>query len=158
MTIASPFEGFQIPAELVCEFFAVFSRFEFTLKENGFIQTRNGHAEPSWRCFSAAVSKSLRVETDSALEQALAYLVNEPPQIQISKEQWHPISLHGATAIEQAIDAVTRARNNLFHGGKHTPHSPPGRDEKLVRSSLTVLYACLEQDATLRSTYEQNVV
>jgi hypothetical protein len=50
--------------------------------------------------------------------------------------------LEGANDGERAIEAAKRVRNNLFHGGKHI-HSKPGRDEKLVRCSLTILQACL---------------
>ena len=84
-------------------------------------------------------------------------MVDEPPLVQTAKDQWTVKNLHGGTPIEQAIDAIRRVRNNLFHGGKHTPHSPPGRDARLLRSSLMLLYACLEQDGNLRDTFEQNV-
>lgn len=157
MDIASPFQGLHLSPEVVCEFFAVFSRFEFTLKESGFIRTSRGYAEPAWKDFSAALAKSFQSPVGSAQAKAIEFLVNEPPMVQVSKDDWKYKSLYGETPIEQALDAVTRVRNNLFHGGKHTPHSPPGRDEQLVRSSLAVLYACLEQDESLRSTYEQNV-
>lgn len=119
MAIASPFDGLQIQRELVCEFFAVFSRFEFTLKETGFLRVVNGRATPAWRQYGTSLSN--------------------PPQVQIGRETWAHAPLRGKTRIAQALDAVTRVRNNLFHGGKHTPHSPPGRDEKLIRTSLTLL-------------------
>jgi hypothetical protein len=157
MAIASPFDGLDLPQALACEFFAVFSRFEFTLKESGFIRTNRGYAEPAWRDFSSSIKKSLQVDVGSDLESAIAYLVDKPPFVQTAKDQWTAKDLHGATSIEQALDATTRIRNNLFHGGKHTPHSPHGRDERLIRSSLKLLYACLEQNGNLRNTYEQNV-
>jgi hypothetical protein len=156
MAIASPFDGLQIPGELVCEFFAAFSRFEFTLKETGFLRVVNGRAMPAWRQFGTSVSNSLSVAAGSDLELAVRYLANEPPQVQIGRENWTNAPLHGKTQVAQALDAVNRVRNNLFHGGKHTPHSPPGRDERLIRAALTLLYECLAQDDSLRNVYEQN--
>lgn len=157
MKIVSPFEGLQLPESLACEFFAVFSRFEFTLKESGFIRKDQQRVEPAWWSFAERVSGYLCIKPNSELWEAVQYLTSEIPQVQISQDEWSPIPLHGKTQIENSIDAVIRVRNNLFHGGKHTPHSPPGRDEKLVCSSLAVLYACLEQNDKLRQIYEQNV-
>jgi hypothetical protein len=57
--------------------------------------------------------------------------------------------------VAKFFDAICRVRNNLFHGGKHTPHSPEGRDEKLVWCALTVLVAYLEQDDEMRDNFEQ---
>ncbi|WP_145930967.1 hypothetical protein [Immundisolibacter cernigliae] len=156
MAIASPFEGLQLSQELVCEFFAVFSRFEFALKDSGFIRAHKGHAEPAWRDFSASIAATFSVTARSPLDSAIAFLLGEPPMVQVSRCDWEHKRLHGNTDTERALDAVIRVRNNLFHGGKYTPHSPPGRDEALVRASLAVLYACLEQDESLRNTYEQN--
>lgn len=157
MKIVSPFEGLQFSKSLACEFFAVFSRFEFTLKESGFIRQNQQRAEPAWWSFAESVSGYLCLEQNSELCDAVEYLTTEIPQVQISKGEWSPIPLHGKNQIEKSIDSITRVRNNLFHGGKHTPHSPPGRDEKLVRASLAVLYACLEQNDVLRNNYEQNM-
>ena len=157
MSTVSPFDGLRIPRDLVCEFFAVFSRFEFALKESGFISTDRGRAKPNWREFAESVAQSLRVDADPGLAEAVEFFNNEPPQVQVSAEGWESRPLRGTTPIEHAIDAVQRVRNNLFHGGKHTPHSPPGRDERLVRKSLLVLHACLEHDGNLRATYEQTV-
>ncbi|MEZ5463918.1 MAG: hypothetical protein R3F22_01565 [Lysobacteraceae bacterium] len=157
MKIASPFEGLHLPEALVCEFFAVFSRFEFTLKESGHTRENRVPLEPAWWPFAEKVDSYLAVQPGSDLANAIDYLTTDIPQVQIRKDNWEARPLHGATKVERAIDAVTRVRNNLFHGGKHTPHSPAGRDEKLIRAALSVLYACLEQNDNLRNTYEQNV-
>jgi hypothetical protein len=76
---------------------------------------------------------------------AIRYLVDYPPKIQMFKNNnavFQNEPLEGANDGERAIEAAKRVRNNLFHGGKHI-HSKPGRDEKLVRCSLTILQACL---------------
>ena len=158
MATVSPFEGLQMPRELACEFFAVFSRFEFALKKEGYVYVnRFGRAAPDWNRFAESAASALDVEIGSDFEAAINYLTSESPQVQVSAQGWSPAPLRGSTRASQAFDAVQRVRNNLFHGGKHTPHSPPGRDEKLVRLSLVVLQACLAQDDNLRATYEQHV-
>jgi hypothetical protein len=106
------------------------------LKESGFIRINCKTVEPAWRKFGEFASKYLSVQPNSELAQAIDYLVTYIPEVQISKDNWKPIALHGGTKTEQAIDAVARVRNNLFHGGKHTPHSPLGRDEMLIRMSF----------------------
>jgi hypothetical protein len=156
MDIPSPFAGLHLDRELVCEFFAVFSRFEFALKESGFDRIVRGFVEPAWRRYAEEVAKLLVVEQGSSLDQAVSYLCDEPPLSQVGAKQWERRPLLGNSKLEQAIDAAKQVRNNLFHGGKHTPHSPPGRDNALVKSSLAVLYACLEADKEMRDVYTQN--
>lgn len=155
MTISSPFIGLRIPPELVCHFFAVFARFEFTIKEHGYVNMYHGYASPAWWRFADNVAKYLQVSAGSELATAIDFLNNNAPQVQIDAHEWEHKSLHGSTNIARAVDAACRVRNNLFHGGKHTPHSPDGRDEKLLRQSLVVLFACLEQCDLLRTTYNE---
>ncbi|ROM16902.1 hypothetical protein BK643_13985 [Pseudomonas protegens] len=156
MEIPSPFDGLHLNRELTCEFFAVFSRFEFALKESGFVREGRGSIEPAWRRYAEDVAKLLIVERGSLLDKSINYLCAEPPLFQVGAQRWEHRALHGNSKLEQAIDAAKQVRNNLFHGGKHTPHSPPGRDNKLVKSSLVVLYACLTADEKTRDVYIQN--
>jgi hypothetical protein len=155
LSIRSPFNGLRIPQALVCEFFGVFSRFEFVLKEGHFVIPGKMRAEPDWRRFSREAGQWLVVIPGSDLERAITYLNEDAPLVQTREDGWQSRALNGDTVVARAFDAACRVRNNLFHGGKHTPHSPDGRDEKLVRCALTLLIACLEQDNDLRATFEQ---
>ncbi|WP_148296191.1 hypothetical protein [Methylophilus sp. OH31] len=147
-----PFDSLQMPRELACEFFAVFSRFEYALKVSGFLYVnRYGRAAPDWDSFAAAAI--LQPVPNSALAQAMDFLNREPPEVQTSAHNWQPVPLRGATPIATVLDAAQRVRHNLFHGGKHSPHSPPGRDEALVRAALEVLFGCLSQNNNLRAAY-----
>lgn len=154
----SPFDGLQIPPDLACEFFAVFSRFEFALKDSGYYYVnRRGRAVADWDRYYAYANATIRTDTDPELTAAVQYLTDGPPQVQVAPTQWNQsLPLRGGPgAIGTALDAANRVRNNLFHGGKHTPHSPPDRDERLVRSALYLLYSCLNQDHQLADAYEQ---
>lgn len=156
MDIPSPFEGLHLDRDLVCEFFAVFSRFEFSLKEAGFYRNNRGQIEPAWWGYAEKVEKLVVIEPDSPLDKAVNYLCDVPPMFQVDALHWEHRELHGGGRFGQAIDAAKQVRNNLFHGGKHTPHSPAGRDNKLVASSLVILHACLQADAEIRDVYIQN--
>ncbi len=154
----SPFEHLQFSGELACEFFGVFSRFEFALKENGYWRSgRSAAAEPNWDKFAGEIANSFQQGQSAEVAAALTYLVNEPPMRQIIENNsvsWRPTIFPNASQAHKAFLAIRTVRNNLFHGGKHTPHSPPGRDEELVKASLVVLKHCLSLHKGLRSDYE----
>lgn len=153
----SPFDGLKIPRDLVCEFFAFFARFEFALKEHGYGKAQGRYAAPDWQRFAAAAPAWLIVEADSALADAIALLVGQPPQIQRWPGlNWEARVLPGVRDTERAVHAAYRVRNNLFHGGKHPPLSNPGRDEALVRAALELLQNCVDQEPNgLRGIFEE---
>lgn len=156
MKIPSPFDGLHLDKGLICEFFAVFSRFEFSLKEAGYCRDVRGLVEPAWRGYAQKAVELVIIEPGSPLDEAITYLCDEPPLFQVSAQRWELRPLYGIGRLEQALDAAKQVRNNLFHGGKHTPHSPVGRDNRLVASSLMVLHACLQADAEIRDVYIHN--
>lgn len=157
--MTSPFDGLQVPPELVCEFFAVFSRFEYTLKASGFVEKGpKGRARPNWKEYAQYVAAHISTDNNAELGQAIRELIDNPPQVQIAQGKtavWQPAPLCGQTEIECALEAIQRVRNNLFHGGKHTSHSPAGRDEKLLRAAPMVLNSYLSTDDGFRAIYEQ---
>lgn len=154
MKINSPDAGLRISPTLVCEFFATFSRFEYALKECDFVMFRRGFIEPDWHGFGEHAA-DFAVEQGSELDAAISYLTESAPKVQTAKMDWQSKDLHGRTPMAQAIAASCRVRNNLFHGGKHTRHSPDGHDQRLVECALAVLNACLEQNDRLREIFEQ---
>lgn len=147
--LPDPFSLIAIPKDLACEFFAVFSRFEFALKEGGYVKGE-GRASPDWQRFT----RDVVLEADGPVAVSLGYLIAYPPQIQTPDLKWKALALQGKTDRAKALESIQRVRNNLFHGGKHPPMSTPGRDAELVTASLAVLYAVLEQNEQLRSDYE----
>lgn len=149
--LKDPFTFISVPKDLACEFFAVFSRFEFALKESGFVKGE-GRASPDWQRFARECT--LEVAQDSPLAVSMGYLLAYPPQIQTPNLKWKDVALQGKTDVAKALESLQRVRNNLFHGGKHPPNSQPGRDTELVSASLAVLYAVLEENEQIRSDYE----
>lgn len=152
MTEGSDAMSPQIPAALAFEFFSVFSRFEFALKESGYDRiNRFGRVTPDWGGF--AESASLVAQPGSPLAESIHLLTHEPPMVQTAVHGWTHTPLRGDTVAAKALDAAQRVRNNLFHGGKHVPHSAPGRDEALVRAALEVLHAARTQNPGVALAY-----
>ncbi|WP_421951708.1 hypothetical protein [Pelagibacterium sp.] len=158
----SPFDDLQIEAAEVCEFFAVFARFEYAMKATRYCGgDRHGNAVPDWRSLKDELGGAIAESGDEVTNKAIGYLVNEPPLVQKfvdGRPEFREVPLDGNTLGAQAIEAAKRVRNNLFHGGKHTPHSPPERDAKLVQTAFAILEACLKVDAELNSEFERQLV
>jgi len=154
MALGDPFDSIAVPRDLVTEFFAVFARCEYAMKETGYKRDDHGIAAPAWQRLANDASTWLGVQPGSDVALAIALLTNDPPKLLSFSNGWQSSPLRGANAIAQAIDAATRVRHNLFHGGKHTPEAEVGRDERLVRAALTLLVALVDRCPTdLRGAY-----
>lgn len=125
------------------------------LKEQGYVQNGEELARPDWDRFARDAAGRIAFDEGSRIAEALQYLNTCPPQVQTAALGWETREIPGNTAVERAFQVARRVRNNLFHGGKHTPESEPGRDEKLVRCVLLIMYEFLVQNGDWRSTYEE---
>lgn len=134
--------------------FACFSRFEFALKESGYVKKgKYGGAEPDWDKFSRldclpVLMKRLR---DS---RAAPELFAHPPQ----KQMFDGGYLKWAEAVaitdpKTFIDAIKRVRNNLFHGGKAGDVANP-RDDVLCNDAVACLVAMLELDQVVSNAFQ----
>jgi hypothetical protein len=126
---------------LAVEFFARFSRFEFALKETGFLRPTEA-AQADWNEF-AKLPEIVALYDNLAVDKAARYLIDHPPQKQVRHGQtlaWadeqRPIS-----DMKLVCEMVRRVRNNLFHGGKKNDGNE--RDERLLRACIAVLDAML---------------
>jgi len=158
----SPFDDLQIDPAEVCEFFSVFARFEYAMKATRYCDSdRYGNAMPDWRSLEADLGGLIGELQVPVIDEAIAYLLDEPPQVQKVVDrhpQFQAVPLDGETSGAKAIEAAKRVRNNLFHGGKHTPHSPPERDTRLLRAASVILDACLIADPALNAEFEHQLV
>lgn len=103
------------------EFFYKFSRFEFALKANGYLQktTVGKTALPSWKKFANQWYREY-VATDEAKQ-----LVDAKPKLQVIAEngelRWECFKTSNyQKELHVVIDALKAVRNNLFHGGKYS--------------------------------------
>lgn len=81
----SPFDGLRMPRDLVCDFFALFSRFEYSLKQAGFCRGHRGLATPAWRSFSENAGNQMYLEPGSQASEAVDFLNAEPPQVGVPR-------------------------------------------------------------------------
>lgn len=159
MNAESPVKNLKVPKELVFEFLAVFSRFEFSLKESGYFRKgRHDIAEADWTRFAESMNLYFEQVDSKDLSSAIEYLIQEPPQQQIVEDgslKWRPLNFKPEqTLAAKILLAVRMTRNNLFHGGKHFPQQVDGRDEKLIYFSLAVLDFCIAKHEDVKFDYE----
>jgi hypothetical protein len=152
-----PYVKLAVPKDLVADFLGVFARCEFAMKATAYARNDHRVAAAAWQRLANDAGSWVQAPTGSEVDHAIDALTSEPPRLQAFGGGWTAEPLPGANRVAQAVNAAVRVRNNLFHGGKHTPESAPGRDELLVRSALTVLLTVVEQrQGDLRAAYDND--
>jgi hypothetical protein len=106
--------------EVSFEFFYWYSRFEFALKENGYLKNcdAGANAEPDWMAFQGKHSSKYVVSN------AANRLIALHPKRQIVLEHgglgWKAVGTsHCKDDLCKVVAMLSAVRNNLFHGGKH---------------------------------------
>lgn len=124
------------------DFFYWFSRFEFCLKDNGFLKhdEPGANAEPGWNKFVEKLAVSYQLSPDAK------DLLAEPPERQIvlanGELGWRSVGIADCRSdLAKVARLVKVVRNNLFHGGKHgaAGWDNPTRAQSLLSSSKAVL-------------------
>ena len=139
---------------LVYDFFFWFSRFEYALKEAGYLKRRNvgDRAEPGWDFFI------LEWKGRYEISQAGQALIAANPRRQVVTEgglEFREIAFNpGVTDLERVVRYAQAVRNNLFHGGKHGSAywDDPERMQALLPTTIAVLDD-LARQANLTSDY-----
>lgn len=143
-------------SNLAFDFFYWFSRFEFALKENGYLKSHvpGENAEPGWDEFVNKWHEQYASSAEAKL------LLKSPPERQVVFEgdelHWRPVGLGDCKSdLARVVRLVKTARNNLFHGGKHggAGWDDPKRTQELLETSLALLHqfaglASIEADFT----------
>jgi hypothetical protein len=134
--------------------FAIFSRFEFSLKEEGFLLGAEGaDASPNWDKF-ANLAELTDIVSALSKDTDVAFLIGRPPKTQIVTNKSLGWRAKIASPITRALDlllAVRTVRNNLFHGGK-SGENPD--DEQYCRAATVVLMECLRRCDSVRYIFE----
>lgn len=153
------FRHLHMPANLACEFLAVFSRMEYALKVSGYA-TGTNKVEAWWDKFANDVDTAFNAVKHEDFLNAVGYLLAAPPRKQILKDDVltfvdQTIDNKQGTA-QQVLLMVRTVRNNLFHGGKFLPDGEKemGRNETLVASSLIVLKRCVTLNEKVHLSYD----
>jgi hypothetical protein len=139
------------------EFFFWFSRFEFALKENGFLEQHkpDSDAQPGWKEFEK------KYHTGYEPSGNARRLVQLAPKKQVVGRsdtlEWKTITFPPNTPeLRKVVQFLKTIRNNLFHGGKHGGED--WDDKPRTAELLSVGKSVLDELATLgafQSDYEQ---
>lgn len=129
------------PSDLAGEFLALFGRFEFALKENGYIknQTTGASAEAGWDDFVR------RFEGSYHLTEAAKSLISLNPRRQKvgpNGLEFHDVGFDDKPSdLGKVVRLLKTVRNNVVHGGKNTVTGwdNPERTSKLLASTTTIL-------------------
>lgn len=150
----------EIPIELsllAFDFFYRFSRFEFCLKENGYLKFEipGQKAEPGWDKFVERHAETYVLTAEAA------ELLAAPPDRQVVGAglvlEWAPVGFQDCRSdLAKVVRTVKTVRNNLFHGGKHgaAGWDCPQRTQSLLTSSAAVLEGLVEL-GDFRGDYER---
>lgn len=140
--------------KLAFDFFKLFARYEFALKDIGYITPgRNNEPNPAWDYFANEIGKALFATDQESVLDSIEYILTSPPKRQVVIEgiaQWQVVSNDDRSP--QALFAhIRRIRNNLFHGAKFNgTWFDPQRSEKLIAYAHTILMHCVELNEEIR--------
>jgi hypothetical protein len=146
--------------ELVLQFFAYFSRFEYSLKRAGFLKS-GAKAEPNWDTYANTLRGRFADVHDSVFRDAVTFLLKEPPKTQTvsgkSLDWRDTVQKEGEQHERYVLRLVRTIRNNLFHGGKYPlgPVHDVARDRDLLKAGIVVLGQCLELSERVRASFEE---
>ncbi len=160
----SPLRGMYLDQSLTMDFFSNFSRFEYALKEAGYVKRNEqyGNAEIDWRKFRRAIRHSYNPEMNPEVADAVEYLFSEPPRshaLDSGSLTWEDLERKDyQTDIDWLLLLVKTVRNNLFHGSKYAYYSREelDRDTQLLKSSLVVLKAFISWNPKVKRHFEQS--
>jgi hypothetical protein len=140
------------PSDTATRLFAVFSRFEFALKESGFVYgDRNDVAHPDWKRFEA-VPGVAEIAAQLVKEGRIPGLVGHPPRLQVAtKGGWEWRDVEASAEAGRITAAVRRVRNNLFHGGKS---GPDPRDDVLCDEAVACLLALVDAHNDVSAAFD----
>jgi hypothetical protein len=137
-------------------FIAIFLRFEFALKENGFCPNE-GDAMVQWYRVATELGPAFfeRICTSGNAET----IMSRPPKKQVARNHMLEWSAQDRPAnIHQLFEAVRRVRNNLVHGGKsgdpEFDADDPQRNDKLIGEARWIIEQALCQMPTVKSSFE----
>lgn len=148
--------------KLAVDFFVVFSRFEFALKQSGkYALGNDAGVKPDWEKFARDLGPNfLGHVSDNGLAPVL---VEKPPKKQVKLADgslgWRDMGK--VTSTTELFLAVRRVRNNLMHGAKYQdagdgrPDYVEGseRNDALLRQALTVMEVALQGTPAVYECY-----
>jgi hypothetical protein len=136
-----------MPPEATLRFIATFARFEFAMKQCGYLRRiEHGRVAEACREKHCADLPSDFFENVRAAQIATT-LIEQPPRNLFVRNDTQPQFGNQATPVAttaQLLDAVCRVRNTLFHGNKMYPANRK-RDAGLMDDALAVIDVIMQR-------------
>ena len=152
----SHIEDYPSDLKLKCfEFFYWFSRFEYALKENGYLKKGPyDAATPDWEKFRDQYAQQFQ------LSEEAKSILDAPPQRQVYKNMscaWEETNLNREqTELGKIILILKTIRNNLFHGGKSSQKDWDNPDRNIfLLTNGKALLDVLAKMGGLQADYER---
>ncbi|KQT30911.1 hypothetical protein ASG22_19645 [Chryseobacterium sp. Leaf405] len=148
---------------LIYNFFLIFSRFECALKESGYHNRSETKLQPDWDGFIISIRENFNPFTNQILEEAVNYLKNNPPKVQIFSDgnlEWKPrVGDINQPLINKLSLSIRDVRNNLFHGGKFNGNykEDESRNYILLKSVIVVLQEWLSLNDTVKENFKNDI-
>jgi len=148
-------------ADIVFQFFAFFSRFEYSLKRSGFLKPGE-RAEVNWDAYANTLRGRFAEMENHTFREAIDFLRRESPKTQVVDQgelSWRDtVQGTGECHERYILRLVQTVRNNLFHGGKYPlplgPVTDVARNRHLLQASIAVLSECLKLSECVRAMFE----
>ncbi|MCA0207022.1 MAG: hypothetical protein LCH92_21985 [Proteobacteria bacterium] len=144
------------------EFFELFARAEYALKECGWLRNQNGAPTVEWWKYAERTNEAFGklVNETPTLQNALQQLKENPPRVQRvvkSRLEWRSLNLApDVSDTQKATDYLQTMRNNLFHGGKLGTAGWRNQERtlKLLAPALVVLENLIRADQDILAYVE----
>jgi hypothetical protein len=143
---------------LCSDFLILYSRFEYALKEEGFLQSRP-HAMASIDDFVLSIALVFNTDTSKDLKQAVGFILSDPPRkLMVSNEKliWEK-SLVDGDLVMQLPEYIRRIRNSLMHGAKFYGEIDTGsRNWQLISSSMVIIEHWINLNRNVKARFRLN--
>lgn len=144
---------------LILDFFITFSRFECALKISSFSSGDSNKVSANWDVFIASISPNFNKDKNPQLSQAVDYLIQNAPRIQMivnGQLGWRDrIFTPNNQEINKLSLSIRDIRNNLFHGGKFNGNyqADISRNYILLKNAIIILNDWLNLSNQVRDNF-----
>lgn len=141
--------------ELCSDFLMLYSRFEYALKEEGFLQS-GANAMASIKNYVVSISEQFNPDTSENLKLAVDFILNDPPRklIQESGSMTWVVVPKEATIELQLAEYIRRIRNSLLHGAKFYGQIEIGsRNWELISRAIVIIEHWIDLNQNVKSSF-----
>lgn len=148
---------------LMLDFFIIFSRFECALKTSNFSIGDEDKVSANWDTFIASIRPNFKKDNNVQLSQAVDYLIQHPPRIQMidnGQLGWRDrIFNPNEPEINKLSLSIRDIRNNLFHGGKFNGNyqAEISRNYILLEKAIIILNDWLSLNDLVRQNFLESI-